>query len=246
MDAGQIVRRHPAFSKLDAATLDGLIRVSTVQRLRRGEALWKANERANALVVVGHGLIKSLLPSTGAREQSLGLYGPGESVGDAAMLEGTTYGTLAIALTDSVIVARIPRDHIVPALERNGAAGIEFARSVGRAGAAANRRVALFTASAEERLAATIIELGERFGDEMEDGSTMIPVRMTRAEIAALIGTTVETTIRTLSRWSREGIVSTVDGGLTVHDPSALARRSAPGIPFAQPVVLAEPVQRAS
>jgi CRP-like cAMP-binding protein len=55
------------------------------------------------------------------------------------------------------------------------------------------------------------MELGERFGDEMEDGSTLIPLRLTRAELAALVGTTVETTIRTLSRWSREGLVTTND-----------------------------------
>src|SRR2546430_5196131 len=96
--------------------------------------------------------------------------------------------------------------------------------------AAANRGIALFAASAEERLASTLIELGERFGDEMEDGTTLIPLRLTRAELAALVGTTVETTIRTLSRWSREGLVATVDGGLTVRDPVGLARRSAPPI----------------
>src|SRR5437879_10896625 len=101
-----------------------------------------------------------------------------------------------------------------------------MARDIGRASTAANRRIGLFTASAEERLATTLMELGERFGDEMEDGTTLIPLRLTRAELAALVGTTVETTIRTLSRWSREGLVSTVDGGLAVHDPTALARRS--------------------
>ena len=70
------------------------------------------------------------------------------------------------------------------------------------------------------------MELGERFGDELEDGSTLIPLRLTRAELAALVGTTVETTIRTLSRWTREGLVSTGDSGLTLHDAVALARRS--------------------
>ena len=69
-------------------------------------------------------------------------------------------------------------------------------------------------------------------GDELEDGTTLIPLRLTRAELAALVGTTVETTIRTLSRWSREGLVSTIDGGLTVHDPVALARRSAANVSY--------------
>ena len=109
---------------------------------------------------------------------------------------------------------------------RSGAAALELARGFAVQAAVSNRRLALFTASAEERLATTLMELGERFGDELEDGSTLIPLRLTRAELAALVGTTVETTIRTLSRWTREGLVSTGDSGLTLHDAVALARRS--------------------
>lgn len=232
MDTRTILRKHAAFARLDDHTLDELARVAAIQRLRRGEALWRAGERANALVVIGHGLVKVLLPATGARDLVLGLYGPGESVGDASVLDGAQYPAEALALTEPVTVARVPRENLLAALERNGAASIEFARGIGRAMATANRRISLFTASAEERLASTLMELGERFGDEMEDGSTLIPLRLTRAELAALVGTTVETTIRTLSRWSREGLVSTIDGGLTVHDPSALARRSAPPSPY--------------
>jgi CRP/FNR family transcriptional regulator len=185
-----------------------------------------------SFIVVGHGLVKVVLPSTGSRDLVMGLFGPGESVGDSTVLEGGQYPAEAFALTDPVIVARVPREHVLAALEQSGPASLMLARELGRRATMANRRIALFAASAEERLASTLIELGERFGDEMEDGSTLIPLRLTRAELAALVGTTVETTIRTLSRWSREGLVSTVDGGLTVHDPSALARRSAPPVAY--------------
>jgi CRP/FNR family transcriptional regulator len=234
VDSRTILRKNASLSRLDDHTIEELGRVTTVQRLRRSEALWRAGERANSLVVVGHGLVKVLLPATGARDLVLGLFGPGESVGDAQVLDGAQYPAESVALTEPVTIGRVPRENLLAALERNGLASIEFARSIGRQVAIANRRIALFTASAEERLASTIIELGERFGDEMEDGSTLIPLRLTRAELAALVGTTVETTIRTLSRWSREGLVSTIDGGLTVHDPSALARRSVPPNPYVQ------------
>ena len=228
MDARSVLKKHSALSRLTDQTLDQLSREASVQRLHRGEALWRAGERASSFVVVGHGLIKVVLPSSGSRDLVLGLYGPGESVGDSALLEGVLYPAESYALTDPVVVARIPRDSFLAAIEQSGPAALLLARELGRRATLANRRISLFSASAEERLASTIIELGERFGDEMEDGSTLIPLRLTRAELAALVGTTVETTIRTLSRWSREGLVSTIDGGLSVHDPSALARRSAP------------------
>lgn len=232
MDARSIFRRHAALAKLSDQVFDQLIRDATLQRLHRGEALWRAGERTLSFIVVGHGLVKVVLPSTGSRDLVMGLYGPGESVGDSTLLEGGIYPADAFALTDPVIVARVPREQILAALEQSGTAALVLAKEMGRRAALANRRISLFAASAEERLASTLIELGERFGDEMEDGSTLIPLRLTRAELAALVGTTVETTIRTLSRWSREGLVSTVDGGLAVHDPAALARRSAPPVAY--------------
>jgi len=233
LEARSILRKHSALARLSDQALDQLTKDTTVQRLHRGEALWRTGERACSFIVVAHGLVKVVLPSSGSRDLVMGLYGPGESVGDSTVLEGGQYPAEAFALTDPVTIARVPREPLLAVMEQSGPASLLLARELGRRAAMANRRISLFSASAEERLASTIIELGERFGDEMEDGSTMIPLRLTRAELAALVGTTVETTIRTLSRWSREGLVSTIDGGLTVHDPNALARRSAPPAAYA-------------
>lgn len=226
METRSVLRRHPAISRLSPESLDEIARLSTHHRLRRGEAVWRAGERAASFVVVGHGLVKVLLPGGATRDLVLGLAGPGESVGDSVTLEGGSYDADAYALTDTVVIVRIPREALIAALESNGAAALELARGFGASAALAAKRLALFTSSAEERLATTLMELGERFGDEMEDGTTLIPLRLTRAELAALVGTTVETTIRTLSRWTREGLVTTGDAGMTLHDATALARRA--------------------
>lgn len=227
MDVRSVLRRHAAFARLTDSALDSLSSSATLHRLRRSEAVWRVGERAGHFVVVGHGLVKVVLPGAPSRDLLLGLAGPGESVGDASVIEGTPHEADALALTESAIVTRIPREDALRALEGSGVAALAQARLLGQSAATANRRLALFTTSAEERLATTLMELGERFGDEMEDGTTLIPVRLTRAELAALVGTTVETTIRTLSRWSREGLVSTADGGLMLLDADALARRTA-------------------
>lgn len=226
MDVRSILRRHAAFSRLPDEVIDALARAAMLQRLRRGAPLWQVGERASGFVIVAHGLVKVQMARAAVRELVLGLAGPGESVGDAAAIENETYDGDAIALTETVVIARLPREQALAALERSGQAALAMARLFGQATTIANRRLALFTASAEERLATTLMELGERFGDELEDGSTLIPLRLTRAELAALVGTTVETTIRTLSRWTREGLVTTGDAGMTLHDATALARRA--------------------
>jgi CRP-like cAMP-binding protein len=49
-----------------------------------------------------------------------------------------------------------------------------------------------------------------------------VPVRLTRQEIADLCATTVETAIRVMSRWGKEGLVATERDGFLIPDPAAL------------------------
>jgi CRP/FNR family transcriptional regulator len=47
---------------------------------------------------------------------------------------------------------------------------------------------------------------------------------LSRQELADLTGTTIETCIRIMSRWSKEGVVTTEREGFVVSDPAALER----------------------
>ena len=43
-----------------------------------------------------------------------------------------------------------------------------------------------------------------------------VPLALTRLEIAEMVGTTVESSIRVLSRWGREGVLVTGEDRLTI------------------------------
>ena len=49
-----------------------------------------------------------------------------------------------------------------------------------------------------------------------------MPLHLSRQEIADLVGTTIETAIRIMSRWQKEGLVETDRTGFLIHDPAAL------------------------
>ena len=51
---------------------------------------------------------------------------------------------------------------------------------------------------------------------------TLIPLSLTRSDLAALTGTTVETSIRIMSRWGKNGVVVTVPEGFVVAGQGAL------------------------
>jgi CRP-like cAMP-binding protein len=69
----------------------------------------------------------------------------------------------------------------------------------------------------EARLAATLVRLAEREGA----GGERLPL-ITRQSLADMTGTTVETTIRTLGRWLKRGLLAERDGQLRIADVAAL------------------------
>ena len=55
-----------------------------------------------------------------------------------------------------------------------------------------------------------------------ERGGTFIPLSLSRQELADMTGTTIETCIRIMSRWSKEEIVRTEKDGFVVLSGSEL------------------------
>jgi CRP-like cAMP-binding protein len=83
------------------------------------------------------------------------------------------------------------------------------------------QRVSEMTGSVEKRIAQALLDLVVSSGN-VEGAKAVIHLPLTRQEIADLAGTTVETAIRTMSRWNREGVVVTGEDGFVVPDVSRL------------------------
>jgi CRP/FNR family transcriptional regulator len=73
----------------------------------------------------------------------------------------------------------------------------------------------------ETRFAHLFLKLADKMGRPSPDG-TYIPMALSRQDLADLTGTTVETCIRIMSRWGKEGIVRTEKEGFVLLDRPAL------------------------
>jgi CRP-like cAMP-binding protein len=84
-----------------------------------------------------------------------------------------------------------------------------------------NKRLADMTGSAEHRAGRLFLTLADRVGLP-KDAGAHVPLTLSRQEIADLIGTTLETAIRLMSRWQKEAIVLTEKSGFTIPDLGVL------------------------
>jgi CRP/FNR family transcriptional regulator len=92
------------------------------------------------------------------------------------------------------------------------------------------KSVALFRSLSPEdraRLAeVSLVKLAGKMGRPGGEGIN-IPMALSRQDLADLTGTTIETCIRVMSRWGKEGLVRTEKDGFVILDRRALERMAA-------------------
>lgn len=76
----------------------------------------------------------------------------------------------------------------------------------------------------EERIARVVLELAKAIGEEKEGGKISIEIPITRQDIAEMTGTTVETAIRIMSKWKKDGIIHTERGYIEILKKRELER----------------------
>ncbi len=222
----RLLRRHEALSRLSDSSQRGLLAELTWIRVRRGEPLWRAGEPATRLLLVARGMVALVATPSKGRELILGLHAPVEGVDESSVLEGCAHRSDAFAFGGSALAASIPRSSVLAALAGSGEASLGFARVIARRHLEGERRLCGSTLPVEQRIGQLLLDLAARFGDELDDGAVMIPLRLTRSELGAMVGTTVESAIRALSRWSRGGLLTTGENGIVLCDVSALRREA--------------------
>lgn len=218
-----ILERTPALSGIEPQILQRMAATATMRTVRRGEYLWHAADLPKAFTVLRFGLVKIVRTTARGRSAICALFGPPSSIGDLAMLRGTPYGTDAIVATESVTIVSIPREVFLRATEESNKLGVSIACAFyGQLSALQDKIDVLSAGAVDARLATLLLKLYEQFGDDFDDGTSRIPVALSRRELADLVATSFETAIRVMTRWERQGVVATDADGFTVRNLAQL------------------------
>jgi CRP-like cAMP-binding protein len=200
----------------DRTALEPLCRM---RRFEKNEVIFHEAEPADRIHFVVDGRVK-IVKAAGTRDLILEILGPGEPVGAVAAFERRAFPATAIAIEESTILSIPEREFFQllesrPEMTRHVLGGITMRLIM------MNKRLADMTGSVEVRAARMFLTLAERMGTQ-KDGATFIPMALSRQELADLLGTTLETTIRLMSRWHKESVVLTERDGFVIPDVAAL------------------------
>lgn len=211
------------YRRLSAEDRRRLAAVSTLRDYERGDEIFGEGDDAQAFYVAVSGRVKVVKSTPTGKEVLLEIFGPGDPLGAVVAYEGKPFPASARAMepTRCVITPRetffrLLAEH--PSLVRGLLSGLTM-----RLIELTNRLAAVSGARVEERIARLVLQKLDELG-RPERGGEFLPLHLTRQELADLAGTTIETAIRVMSRWSKAGWVETEEGGFLVRDRTALER----------------------
>ncbi len=190
-------------------------------RYDKGALLFSEGDGSDQLYTIVSGRVKVFKTTARGTDVILEIFGPGDPVGAVAVYESRPYPASAVALepTTCLLISRqafftLLESH--PTMVRGLLTGLTH-----RLVELTNRLAELSGGRIEARLARFFLKLANEMGQSRPEG-TFIPLALSRQELADMIGTTIETAIRIMSRWGKDNLVRTEKDGFVVIDRAAL------------------------
>ncbi len=212
----EAVSRIPFFQDLTPDDLNRIGPYFQEYRFRRGQYLFWENDQAERIYVIKSGRVRLLKTAASGKEMVLEVMVPGQICGGTTLF-GDIHrsGAQAVEPTEVYGMSRASYDELLVRYPRIARGIIKYLGA--KLMDAHDVIISLVSSKVESRIAAVIVRLCENHGSPTKDG-IMINIRLTRQDIADIVGSTVETTIRIISKLQKEGFLSTVKGRLLVKN----------------------------
>jgi CRP-like cAMP-binding protein len=221
--ADQVRKSSPFFRRLTEEDLDRLAAIAVAKTYEKGDVVFSQGEEPRYLHTIASGRVKvvKLVPS--GKELILEILGTGDPLGAVVAYEDRPYPATAVALEPTVCLL-LPRAELFALLERRPSVARGFLSGMARRIVELTQRIPEVAGGrVETRFALLFLKLAEKAG--RPDGpEVVVPLHLTRQDLADLTGTTIETAIRVMSRWGKAGLVLTEPEGFRVHDRETLER----------------------
>ena len=214
-------RGESALCSLGQAHFEQLESNKTTLVYKKGSTLFQEGSHANGVYCIQEGKVKLTKTGDQGREQILRLVKTGDLLGYRSVF-GDRMSTTAVALEDST-VCFIPKDAFLNALRE----APEFSMDLFRLLSADLKRsdeylMHLAQKPVRERTAEALILLYDTYGT-LPDGKTL-DVQLSRDEIANMIGTAMETAVRFLNEFKRDGIIDLSGKRIRILNREELAK----------------------
>lgn len=203
------------------AALRDLGKDRKVRMVERKGILFHEGDEMRTVPFLISGKVRTFKVNNDGKEFVTGLHVPGDFIGYLGLLEGG-HATESAEALEECEVALVPREDLLRLLYRDRDVSMRFIRMLSREmDEKQERLLQLAYASVRERVAQALIQLHDRFSAASSDN---LGVRISRDDLAAIVGTATESLIRCLTDLKDEGLINTQGRDIRIADRRRLEK----------------------
>jgi DNA-binding response OmpR family regulator len=185
-----------------------------VESYERKQILYQENKKPRFLYYLVKGKVKCYKTNEDGKEYIMSLQSAGDFIGYTALLEDTYYQDSAVILEDAEIMP-IPREDFLQMIYTDINIATKFIHIITHnIKEKEDRLLNIAYNSLRKRVATALVEIVTKFNLSEQ----LMPIEISREEIAQYVGTATESLIRTLSDFKAERLIEIKSGRILVNN----------------------------
>jgi CRP/FNR family transcriptional regulator len=213
-NTASLLARLPLLAGLPERASTGLASQSRVDRYERETAIFNQGDPCDRVWLLAEGRVKIVHQSDDGRDVILEMISPGEAFGGALVFMLAHPATArTMTAVETISFSSEVYAHLIHA---NPEVAQKLIRMLGGRLQSLIGLQVLAGERVERRLAHILLKLADRAGPAEPSDGVLITIPLSRQDLADMAGTTLETAIRTMSRFREQGWVETRRGGYII------------------------------
>jgi CRP-like cAMP-binding protein len=209
------------FCQLEHAALSDVNHNKVMNNYKRGQTIFFQGNPPFGLYCINSGKIKVSKLGNDGKESIIRIAGPGDVLGHRSLFSEENYTATATVLEDAAICF-LDKKFIYKAVEKEPTIALNLIQKLSKEmGSAEARSAALSQKNVRERLAELLLMLKKTYGVK-EENRWRLDIKLTREEMASMVGTANETVIRFISEFKEEGLIEQEGKTIYVIDEDRL------------------------
>ncbi|MBW2567715.1 MAG: cyclic nucleotide-binding domain-containing protein, partial [Deltaproteobacteria bacterium] len=226
-ESPHIISAIPLFNGLPEDQLRDLTQIAVDRQFKKGQIIFSEGDEADGFYVIVQGLVKIFKLSVEGKEQILHIFESGEPFGEVPVFTGQHFPAHAEAIAKSRLFF-FPRDAFTDLIEQNPSLALNMLGIL-------SKRLRQFTVKVEHlslkevpgRLADYLLNLSDEKG-----GESPVDLKISKQQLASLLGTIPETLSRILTRMTKQGLIQVDGPRIKIMDREGLEELAMAGKPM--------------
>lgn len=219
--AGEALKKVPFFSQLSQDEIADLAERSVPRHFGSDQVIFHLGDPGGLLYIITDGKVKISNSTADGQEALLAILGTGDFFGELALLDDSPRSATAEAIEPTETLT-LHREEFVRFLHQNPDFAYHVMHTLAKRIRHLNDQISdVFFLDLNGRLARTLLNLAERHGRPLENG-TLIDISLTQTDLAEMTGATRVSINKTLGRFRRAKWVRLKGRHLILEDEQAL------------------------